>query len=59
MDNYIFIGLNGIIIALYIDDLLIIKPFKEGIATLKEALNKQFYILNIGLVYYYLSINII
>ena len=40
MDNYVFIGLNGTIIALYINDLFIIKPFKKGIAALKEALNK-------------------
>ena len=40
MDNYVFISLNGIIIALYVNDLLIIKPFKEDITALKKALNK-------------------
>ena len=53
-----FIGLNGTIIALYVDDLLITGPSKQGIAALKKALNEQFRISDLGFVHYYLGITI-
>ena len=57
-DNCVFIGPDGTIAALYVDDLLITGPSKQGIATLKKALNEQFRMSDLGPVHYYLGMTI-
>jgi hypothetical protein len=48
-----------IIIAIYIDDLLIAGDSKTNINTLKNALSDYFKILDLGACYFYLGIEII
>jgi hypothetical protein len=47
------------IIAIYIDDLLIVSDSKANISTLKNTLSDHFKILDLGTCYFYLGIEII
>ena len=47
-DYSIFIYKNGIIVVIYIDDILILIPTKSGTSLLKQQLDKYFKIKYLG-----------
>ena len=49
---------DGTIVALYVDNVLITGPSKQGIRDLKAALNKEFRMSDLGPVSYYLGITV-
>ena len=49
---------TGTIVALYVDDVLITGPSKQGIQDLKSALNKEFRMSDLGPVSFYQGISI-
>ena len=49
---------TGTIVAVYVDDVLVTGPSKQGIQDLKAALNKEFRMSDLGPVSYYLGIAI-
>ena len=56
---YIFVSWNtDIIIAVYVDDLLLIKPIAESLQDLKDKLMKQFNMTDMSLAEDYLNIEI-
>ena len=58
-DYYVFIHpKDGTIVALYVDNVFITGPSKQGIRDLKAALNKEFRMSDLGPVSYYLGITV-
>jgi hypothetical protein len=55
----LFLLKKSIIIAIYVNDLFITGDFKTNINTLKNVLNNYFKISDLGVCYFYLSIEII
>lgn len=49
---------DGLYIAIYVDDLLIFGLNKPAIAAFKESLSKRFYMSDLGLVAYYLGLEV-
>ena len=49
---------NGMFIAVYVDDLLIVGPSKEEIQKVKDTLNKEFQMTDLGPCQYYLGMRI-
>jgi hypothetical protein len=58
-NNYIFYNSQGTYIAVFVNDLLIIRPFTSGINTIKAQLAQKFYITNLGPYKFYLGIKVI
>jgi hypothetical protein len=50
---------DGTIIAIYVDDLLLIGASKPDINKIKAALSKRFKMLDLGACYFYLGIEVI
>ncbi len=48
-----------IILAIYVDDLLLVGASKFHIQNIKDSLKKRFCIVNLGSAYYYLRVNVI
>ena len=58
-DHCIFINWDtGIIIAIYVNDLLLVGPTAESLQDLKDKLENQFKMTDMGLAEYYLGIEI-
>jgi hypothetical protein len=58
-DNCIFYDGKETYITVFVDNLLIIKPSKPNIDTIKAQLAQRFYITDLGLCKYYLGIEIV
>jgi hypothetical protein len=58
-DNCIFYDRKETYITVFVDNLLIIRPFKPNINTIKAQLAQRFYITDLGLCKYYLGIEIV
>jgi hypothetical protein len=58
-DNYIFYDRKETYITVFVDDLLIIRPSKPNIDTIKAQLAQRFYMTDLGLCKYYLGIEIV
>jgi hypothetical protein len=58
MDSSMFYR-DGTIIVIYIDDLLLTRASKADINRIKAALSKWFKILDLGVCYFYLGIEVI
>ena len=58
-DHCIFINRNtDIIIAIYVDDLLLVESTAESLQDLKDKLTKRFDMIDMGLAEHYLDIEI-
>ena len=58
-DSSVFINpKDGTLIALYVDDVLITGPSKEAIQKVKDALNRRFYMTDLGACCYYLGMTV-
>jgi hypothetical protein len=58
-DNCIFYNRRETYIIVFVNDLLIIKPFKPNINTIKAQLAQRFYMTDLGLCKYYLGMEIV
>lgn len=58
VDHSVFVHKNGVIIAIYVDDLLLLGPILEDILKLKEQLANRFRMKDLGAVAWYLGMQI-
>jgi len=57
-NNYIFHNSKGTYIAVFINDLFMVGPFKANIFIIKTKLSKRFYITDLGPCKYYFGIEV-
>ena len=58
-DHSVFVHRNGVIIAVYVDDLLIVGPHASDIKGLKESISKRFKIKDLNEVTHYLGVKVV
>ena len=58
-DYLVFVYNNGIVVAIYINDILILTPRKSGISLLKQQLDKRFRMKYLGDILQYLSMKVV
>jgi len=58
-DHSVFVHDNGTVVAVYVDDILMLAPHKSGISLLKQQLDKRFRMKHLGDISWYLGMKVV